>query len=374
MSRRHVRLSFLSLNLLVWGVNCCLEHPEPPAVVYQCRATIQDADGRVERVSSGEVPFSRGGRLVGRFCADTLFPESLPAYWTRRLRRGIEFEPRLTARGPWCIERIACEAIGPASNVEPCPEHLDLPPLEQCPAVASCLEITPGPNPADPGFESWVAFPNVAAGGSASVFVTIKNICPTDVQLRLDPRYLGANASDFSMEFPGCAPRATETGSRRMASLESCTFQATFRPQAGGLRGARLVVGHDLRMNQQIAFRGTGEAGTLRTPDSVCLAGPLTPVPECPAGASAFRPLTLTNSGTRPVTVESIASQAPQGQFQTRGAALPFAVAPGATTTIEVRWCRGSVDGNVLGALAFTTNGTPRVVFAPVDRSPGGCA
>ncbi|MGA7220739.1 MAG: choice-of-anchor D domain-containing protein, partial [Candidatus Sulfotelmatobacter sp.] len=174
----------------------------------------------------------------------------------------------------------------------------------------------------------------------------------------------GTNAGDFS---------ETNTCGTSVAAGASCTINAVFTPTASGARTANVSVADSATGSPQLVpLSGTGTApGITLSPTSITFA-------SVPVGqSSAASPLTLSNSGTAALTINSVSvTGANAGDFsQTNNCGSSLAV--GTSCTINVtftptasgtRQASVSVSDNAAGSpqtAALTGTGTaPSVSFS----------
>jgi hypothetical protein len=101
-----------------------------------------------------------------------------------------------------------------------------------------------------------------------------------------------------------------------------------------------------------VQLSGTGTVAT--TPQLLVSASSL-PFGNVPVGSTATQSLTLTSSGTAPVTVSSVGLQG--AGFSDSGAAFPMTLNPNQSVTLKVQF-DPTVAGAVSGKLTITSNST----------------
>ncbi|HKW33377.1 MAG TPA: choice-of-anchor D domain-containing protein, partial [Candidatus Acidoferrum sp.] len=163
----------------------------------------------------------------------------------------------------------------------------------------------------------------------------------------------GTNSGDFS---------ETNTCGSSVAAGANCTISITFKPTATGARNASLSVTDNASGSpQSISLTGTGVApAVMLAPTSLTFAGQLITT------TSAAQNVTLTNSGTAPLTISSIAiSGTNSGDFSQTNTcpASSATLAVNANCTISVTFTP-SVTGSRTGSLTITDNasGSPHSV------------
>ncbi len=137
-----------------------------------------------------------------------------------------------------------------------------------------------------------------------------------------------------------------------LAVAASCTETVSFRPTSLGAGIATLTVADDgLGNPQTVALTGTG----LPAPAPVVALSPaaLTFVPQEVASTSAVQTVTVTNTGTGPLTVSGVAATPAVYQVVTNGCAI--AVAPAATCAVGVVFAP-ALAGTRSGQLTVTSD------------------
>ena len=166
----------------------------------------------------------------------------------------------------------------------------------------------------------------------------------------------GTNSSDFTDTNTCPASSAT------LAAGASCTISVTFTPTATGSRTAGVSITDDAAGSpQSVSLTGTGVvAAVTLSPFTLTFTGQLITT------TSAAQTVTLTNSGTAPLTISSIAlSGANIGDFsESNTCPAPSAtLAAGANCTISVVF-KPTVTGNRVASVTVTdnANGSPQSI------------
>ena len=183
-----------------------------------------------------------------------------------------------------------------------------------------------------------VSFGNQLVGSttSAAKLVTLTNAGSAGSVLTINTKSItGANASDFA--------QTNTCGATLVAGANaSCTFSVTFIPAAVGSRGATLSVATSDPANPTLTSQltGTGTAPVaVVSPPSLAFGN------QKQQTTSAPKPVTLSNTGTAPLTINSIAIGGTNaGDFK------------------QTNTCGGS--------LAAGGNCTIRVTFRPTKKGP----
>lgn len=179
---------------------------------------------------------------------------------------------------------------------------------------------------------------------TASMSVTLTNTGSAGSTLIINTKSItGANPSDFAQ---------TNNCGASLAATQSCTFTVTFTPTAVGARGATLSVGTTDPVNPTVTSQltGTGTAPVASvSPTSLNFGN------QKQQTTSAPQPVTLSNTGTAPLTMSSIAIGGTNAsdfkQTNNCGASL----AAGANCTISVTF-KPTKKGARSATLTITDN------------------
>jgi hypothetical protein len=170
--------------------------------------------------------------------------------------------------------------------------------------------------------------------------------------------FSGANPTDYTQT--NTCPLSPST----LAPGSSCTVSVSFAPTATGTRTANLAITDDAPASPQtVALTGTGAAGTpgvTLTPTSLMFAS------QALGTTSAAQTSTLTNTGTGPLTITSVAmSGTNSGDYaQTNACPVsPATLAAGANCAISVTFTP-TATGSRTANLSVTDNadGSPQTV------------
>jgi hypothetical protein len=145
-----------------------------------------------------------------------------------------------------------------------------------------------------------------------------------------------------------------------LAASGTCTLSVTFTPTAAGSRtGTVSVTDNAIGSPQTVLLAGTGAAPIVTAPAVTLSPTSLTFAAETVGTASAAQTVTLTNSGTAPLSLTSIAASGDFAVSQSCGASL----AAGGTCTLSVTFT-ATATGTRTGALSITDNamGSPQTV------------
>jgi hypothetical protein len=139
----------------------------------------------------------------------------------------------------------------------------------------------------------------------------------------------GTNASDFAQ---------TNTCGSSVAAGASCTISITFTPGATGARSASVTVTDNAGSNPQtVALTGTGVAPSITlNPGSIDFGS------QNVQSSSAVQKVTLTDSGTAPLTISNIALSGTNASDFAQTNTCGSSVAAGASCTISITFTPGA--------------------------------
>jgi hypothetical protein len=199
--------------------------------------------------------------------------------------------------------------------------------------------------------------------------VVLQNV--GDAPLRVDTIALaGANVTDFSLASDGCAGQELLPGS-------ICTLNVRFRPAAIGSRSASLVITDNAAGGPRVVpLSGTGGGPSigfgisrLSTPTTLNFGE------QAVGSVSSPQTLTITNTGTAPLTLSSIALAGTHaGEFAILTDTGAETLEAGASRTLTLRFTPGAT-GTRSASLTITSNvaGSPHtVVLSGTGMVTGG--
>ena len=346
---------------------------------YDCRATIQSANGVRSMVTSADLTALRGSPDDTIFVGDPTH-EGDAAFVGGRFARYLRVvteeragDPEFTAvygEGPFCVVG-AVLATATDVLIESGDDRVfwggTLAPLMACPCAEACgnepgftgvLQV----EPTSAEMPHHVDFGPVPVGGLSTRDVTLTNT--GDGRLCLDtPTILGSSphGSDFSLALLGGCDTAPEGGVvLPPGGGGGCRFRVTFRPTDDGPRSAHMP-----------GARGCGEIITL---GGVGVGGVLTasPAPACfspvdPGDTCTIVPIRIDNLGAATVSLSamSLTGAGPDGwellSLTTGGGdpvdlmAGPHPIGPGEVVVAEVQACPLATAES---ALRLTHNGS----------------
>ncbi len=150
----------------------------------------------------------------------------------------------------------------------------------------------------------------------------------------------GANSGDFGVT------NSCPTVPSSVPATASCTLSVTFTPTASGARTATLSIIDDASSSPQVVtLTGSGSAPVTLTPVSITTFSALV------GTTSAFKTVTIKNSATTPLTLDSFQFSGDFEQTATTCGTLPKALAPGASCNVSVTFdptIGGVRDGQLL--------------------------
>jgi hypothetical protein len=205
-----------------------------------------------------------------------------------------------------------------------------------------------------------LGFPETALGVSSTATVTISNVASSGALTIEGTVVTGAARGDFRDDFDDSGAVVLQPGAAHVVTV-------TFTPSAPGARAAALVVSQSGPDPLTVPLTGNG---VVAPPGANPLSGsPLAidfgPVP---VGDQRQSPVTLTNGGTGPITVDGATLAGPgAGMFAGASTASPGqVVAPGASLVLPVTFAP-SVAGSYQAALVVSHSGTNPPVVVPLS-------
>ena len=167
----------------------------------------------------------------------------------------------------------------------------------------------------------------------------------------------GTNSSDFNQ---------TNNCGVSVAANASCTIEVTFTPSATGARAASIVITDNAANSPQtVSLTGTGSAGTTSatlSPTSLAFSS------QVVGSSSTTQAITLTNGGTAPLSISSIAvAGANSGDF-TQTDTCGSGVAAGSICTINVTF-KPSATGTRSASVTVTDNAANSPQTVPLTGS-----
>lgn len=236
----------------------------------------------------------------------------------------------------------------------------------QAPAASPNISISPSP----------VTFGSVLQGNSSSpVTVTISNTGTATLTLS-SPFFTisGTNPADFSNSGGTCSNGGTVVAS------SSCTMLLVFSPSAVGARSGLLTINGNATGTANLTGTGTGSPTVGFSPTSLSFGNQSLQIPSSPQN------VTLTNTGTSPLTISSITlTGANIGDYSISSNNCGASLAAGNNCIVGITFTP-TIVGSRTANLTFTTNaasspnnvpltGTgqaPIASFSPLSFSFGG--
>jgi len=217
-----------------------------------------------------------------------------------------------------------------------------------------------------------VAYGEVQAGNSLERRVLVFNSGPGSVLLQVI-NAVGLDASSFTVDATAC-----KLG-QFLGEASGCEVILRFAPGTAGVKSASIQVISNGNGPFALPISGTGLAGANA---SVLTMSPATLAFGATAAGAQSEPqeLTLTNSGTLPMTVQALAATGPFVLQSKTCLAPPFVLLPASQCTLALSFRPGAA-GAATGALQVTTDASTTPAQAALsgegrsaaDVSGGGC-
>jgi sugar lactone lactonase YvrE len=196
-----------------------------------------------------------------------------------------------------------------------------------------------------------LTFASIVAGGTETSTISITNV--STAAITLSTAISGSGASAFSI------PTTGNTCGASIAAGKTCVLPVEFSPAAAGSLLASLTLTTNGGANPVIPLSGMATASVSVSPSS--LAFPATTV-----GATSVLDLTISNSGTKTLTVTAAISGAGAADFTvltTTANTCQSGVAAGKTCTLPMQFAPKAV-ASYAATLTLTTNGGANPVIA----------
>jgi hypothetical protein len=197
---------------------------------------------------------------------------------------------------------------------------------------------------------------NVGSGSSATQNVTLSNTGTATLNIA-STALTGPSASQYQLVTPLVTNPAVAACGTTLAAGASCRVGVHFTPTVAGTTPNTFLTftdnsGNAVGATQNVSLSGTGNA----VAPVASLTGNLA-FGNQQTGVSATRTATLTNTGSAPLTVNTVAvtGTGMSRQGGTCSTTVPFNVAAAGNCTIIVRFLP-TVTGAVTGALTLTDN------------------
>jgi hypothetical protein len=200
---------------------------------------------------------------------------------------------------------------------------------------------------------SSLSFGNVAVNSSATLPVTLTSSGTAPVTISA-AALSGTGFTDSGATFPAT-----------LNPNQSVTLQVKFNPTAAGGSSGQLTISSNSSTGAStvVQLSGTGTAATT-TPQLLFSTTALS-FGNVPVGSTATLSLTLTSSGTAPVTISSAALQGTG--FSDSGATFPVTLNPNQSVTLKVQFdpaATGAAAGTLTVSSNSTTGGTTQVTLS----------
>jgi hypothetical protein len=189
---------------------------------------------------------------------------------------------------------------------------------------------------------SSLSFGNVAVNSTATLPLTLSSSGTAPVTINA-ATLSGAGFADSGATFPVT-----------LNPNQAVTLQVEFDPSVSGAATGQLKITSNSSSGATIIVQLSG-TGTVATTPQLLVSASSLPFGNVPVGSTETQSLTLTSSGTAPVTVSSVGLQG--AGFSDSGAAFPMTLNPHQSVTLKVQF-DPTVAGAVSGKLTITSNST----------------
>ena len=187
-----------------------------------------------------------------------------------------------------------------------------------------------------------LSFGNVAVNSTATLPLTLTSSGTAPVTINA-ATLSGAGFADSGATFPVT-----------LNPNQAVTLQVEFDPTAAGAATGQLKITSNSSSGATTIVQLSG-TGTVATTPQLLVSATSLPFGNVPVGSTATQSVTLTSSGTAPVTVSSVALQG--AGFSDSGATFPMTLNPNQSVTLKVQF-DPTAAGAVSGKLTITSNST----------------
>ena len=187
-----------------------------------------------------------------------------------------------------------------------------------------------------------LSFGNVAVNSTATLPLTLTSSGTAPVTINA-ATLSGAGFADSGATFPVT-----------LNPNQAVTLQVEFDPTAAGAATGQLKITSNSSSGATTIVQLSG-TGTVATTPQLLVSATSLPFGNVPVGSTATQSVTLTSSGTAPVTVSSVALQGTG--FSDSGATFPMTLNPNQSVTLKVQF-DPTAAGAVSGKLTITSNST----------------
>jgi hypothetical protein len=247
------------------------------------------------------------------------FPLKLNPNQTATLQ--VQFDPNVSGTASGQLS-IASDAAGGTAMI----------PLGGTGTATTSAQLTVGANS--------LSFGNVAVNSTATLPVTLTSSGTAPVTISA-AAVSGASFTDSGVTFPVT-----------LNPTQSVTLNVEFKPNATGQATGQLTITSNSSTGGTSVVQLSG-TGTTTTTAQLQVGATSLAFGNVPVNSTATLPLTLTSSGTAPVTVSSAALQGTG--FSDSGVTFPVTLNPGQSLTLNVQFDPATA-GAVTGQLSISSN------------------
>jgi hypothetical protein len=162
----------------------------------------------------------------------------------------------------------------------------------------------------------------------------------------------------------------TNTCISPLAANTTCVITVTFTPVASGTRNGALTI-TDGAGTQFAAFGGTGTAPGVTLTGATLVGSTLTYGSQTVGTTSAVQTVTLTNSGTSPLTVNSFTSGGDFAVTSSTCASLPTVLAVSGTCTLQITFSPAAAGGRTGSVVIADSVGNQVIALTATGAAPG---
>jgi hypothetical protein len=197
-----------------------------------------------------------------------------------------------------------------------------------------------------------LSFGNVTVNSNATLPLTLTSSGTAPVTINA-ATLSGSGFTDSGASFP-----------LTLNPSQSVTLQVKFSPTSAGTASGQLTITSNSSTGATIVLQLNG-TGTAATTPQLLFSSTALAFGNVPVGSTGTLSLTLTSSGTAPVTINSAALQATG--FSDSGATFPVTLNPNQSVTLELQFdptATGAATGMLTVNSNSTTGGTTQVALS----------
>lgn len=246
-----------------------------------------------------------------------------------------QFDPSVTGAASGQLTITSDSTTGATTNIQ----------LNGTGTAATTPQLTASPQS--------LTFGNVAVNSSTSLPVTLTSSGTAPVTISA-ATIAGAGFTDTGATFP-----------MTLNPSQSVTLQVKFNPTTAGGASGQLTINSNSSSGASTVIQLSGTGTAVTTTPQLLFSSTALSFGSVPVGSTGTQSLTLTSSGTAPVTINSATLQGTG--FSDSGATFPMTLNPSQSVTLTVQFdptATGAAAGKLTVSSNSTTGGTTQVTLS----------